>query len=43
LVPELPAHQRAEREEQMARIAARYDALSRGYQATKGESDIPLA
>jgi tRNA(Arg) A34 adenosine deaminase TadA len=43
LVGELPEDQRTAREERMARITARYDELSRGYQATKGDSDIPLS
>jgi tRNA(Arg) A34 adenosine deaminase TadA len=43
LVRELPEDQRVAREERILRIAARYDGLSRGYQATKGETDIPLA
>jgi tRNA(Arg) A34 adenosine deaminase TadA len=43
LVRELPAPERTEREQRIRRIAARYDALSQGYQATKGENDIPLS
>jgi tRNA(Arg) A34 adenosine deaminase TadA len=43
LVRELPEEQRPVREERIVRIAARYDDLSRSYQATKGETDIPLA
>jgi tRNA(Arg) A34 adenosine deaminase TadA len=43
LVRELPADQRAAGEARIARIAGRYDELSRGYQATKDENDIPLS
>jgi tRNA(Arg) A34 adenosine deaminase TadA len=43
LLRELPADERIVREERMARIAARYGELSRGYQATKPENDIPLS
>ena len=32
-----------EREARIARIAARYDQLSAGYQAGKGGNDIPLS
>jgi tRNA(Arg) A34 adenosine deaminase TadA len=42
LVRELPDGERATREARIARIAARYDELSAGYQAGKSENDIPL-
>jgi tRNA(Arg) A34 adenosine deaminase TadA len=42
LVRELPDRERAARETRIARIAARYDQLSAGYQAGKGGNDIPL-
>src|SRR3954454_9035466 len=43
LVRALPAAQGAEREARAACIAARYDELSKVYQASKGETGIPLA
>jgi tRNA(Arg) A34 adenosine deaminase TadA len=43
LVRDLPEGQRVEREGRLAQIAIRYEELSRGYQATKGETDIPMA
>ena len=42
LVRELPDGERAAREARIARIAARYDELSAGYQAVKDGNDIPL-
>jgi len=42
LVRELPDGERAAREARIARIAARYDELSAGYQAGKDGNDIPL-
>ena len=42
LVQALPEGESAERQARIARIAARYDELSAGYQAGKGENDIPL-
>lgn len=42
LVRELPQPARLEAEARIARIAATYDGLSEGYQASKAGNDIPL-
>lgn len=43
LVRDLPEADRARLEARIARIAARYDELSAGYQSGKGNNDIPLS
>ncbi|ESY66949.1 cytidine deaminase, partial [Mesorhizobium sp. LNHC229A00] len=42
LVRALPGAERQRLEERIGRISARYDELSRDYQASKAENDIPL-
>jgi len=43
LVTELAEPERGRLEARIARISARYDRLSAGYQAGKGDNDIPLS